>query len=100
MFDCPHCGEPVRVGARGCRECGSDIETGWQNEEEIDYQSLDLPQGYSRDAEHPGAAAGSRGSSIGYVVVTLVLVAALALWAILRTEVVGMACTTPLPSRR
>jgi len=84
MFDCPHCGEPVRVGARGCRECGSDIETGWQNEEEIDYQSLDLPQGYSRDAEHPGAAAGSRGSSIGYVVVTLVLVAALALWAILR----------------
>ncbi len=32
FFDCPHCGEPVEVGALSCRACGSDAETGWSEE--------------------------------------------------------------------
>lgn len=82
-FECPHCGEPVKVGALACRECGSDVQTGWQSEEEIDYQSLDLPEGYSHDADHPGAAGRSGGPSTGVIVVGLVVAAAMALWAIL-----------------
>ena len=33
-FDCPLCGEPVRVGAVACRSCGSDAQTGWAQESE------------------------------------------------------------------
>lgn len=43
MFECPHCGAPVREGRLACPECGSDADTGWQSSEEIDYQSVDLP---------------------------------------------------------
>jgi hypothetical protein len=32
FFDCPHCGASVPVGAKACRECGSDAETGWSDE--------------------------------------------------------------------
>ena len=53
-FACPHCGAEVKAGAAVCRECGSDAGTGWQSSEEIDYQSLDLPEGYADDPEHPG----------------------------------------------
>lgn len=50
IFACPNCGADVPVGAAACKECGSDANTGWQSSEEIDYQSLDLPDGY-RDPE-------------------------------------------------
>ena len=53
-FACPHCGADVSVGAKVCRECGSDAGTGWQDGEEIDYQSLDLPEGYATLPDHPG----------------------------------------------
>jgi hypothetical protein len=43
IFECPHCGADVPVGARACRECGSDAGTGWQESEEVDYQSVPLP---------------------------------------------------------
>lgn len=77
-FACPHCGEAVRQGAKVCRACGSDADTGWQSEEEIDYQSLDLPQGWSEDPEHPAAP---RARKRGWLVpVTAVLLAALLLW--------------------
>ena len=39
---CPHCGHPLSPRAVACRECGSDIETGWS--EEIDYYSVELPE--------------------------------------------------------
>lgn len=45
-FECPNCGAPVPVGRKGCRECGSDAQTGWQDAEEIDYQSIEIPDGY------------------------------------------------------
>lgn len=41
---CPHCGAPVRRGARACRECGSDARTGWSDE--ADLPGLELPTGY------------------------------------------------------
>ncbi|HEB52463.1 MAG TPA: hypothetical protein ENI87_04310 [bacterium] len=57
-FECPNCGAPVRVGRKACRECGSDDLTGWQSSEEIDYQSIDIPEGYGPEdgASGPGSA--------------------------------------------
>ncbi len=47
IMECPHCGATFRAGRAACPECGSDARTGWQDQEEIDYQSLDLdPTGY------------------------------------------------------
>ena len=51
-FSCPNCGADVRMGAKVCRECGSDSTTGWQGQDEIDYASVDLPDGY-RDVDDP-----------------------------------------------
>ena len=31
-FACPHCGAEFRAGAKACRNCGSDAETGWSAE--------------------------------------------------------------------
>ncbi|HEX6813528.1 MAG TPA: zinc-ribbon domain-containing protein [Planctomycetota bacterium] len=53
-FECPNCGASVPVGAKACRECGSDAATGWQDQEEIDYQGEYIPEGYSEDPDHPG----------------------------------------------
>ncbi len=50
-FPCPHCGEDIPEEATSCPYCGSDAETGWLNENEIDYHSLDLPTGYSNFSE-------------------------------------------------
>lgn len=75
-FACPHCGAEVKQGAKVCRECGSDADTGWQSEEEIDYQSLDLPQGWSEDPEHP-AATPSPKRGLWFTVVAVVLAALL-----------------------
>ena len=60
IFACPHCGADVPIGAKVCKECGSDAETGWHDEEEIQYQSLDLPTGYSDDPDHPGTTQENR----------------------------------------
>lgn len=55
-FECPNCGADVPVGKKGCRECGSDASTGWMDSEEIDYQSIDIPDGYGpeEDVEQRG----------------------------------------------
>jgi hypothetical protein len=50
VFRCPNCGAGVKVGALACRECGSDANTGWQDDAEIDYAQVDLPDGYRDDA--------------------------------------------------
>jgi len=76
IFECPNCGADVAVGAKACRECGSDAATGWQSQQEIDYQSEDLPQGYSDDPEHPGALPARRNR---LWVMLVAIVAALAL---------------------
>lgn len=51
FFECPNCGADVRVGAKVCRACGSDASTGWKSSEEIDYQSIDIPDGYGPEDE-------------------------------------------------
>lgn len=48
-FACPNCGEDVVVGAKACRACGSDADTGWKDDAEVDYERVDLPDGYRRD---------------------------------------------------
>ena len=80
LFECTHCGADVAVGSKVCRECGSDASTGWQSSEEVDYQSLDLPDGYASDAMHPGGPVSTKPKT--WIVVTaLVLVAVLvAVW--------------------
>jgi hypothetical protein len=50
-FECPHCGAEVRLGRRACPECGSDAATGWQSSEEVDYQAVDVPEGYGTATE-------------------------------------------------
>lgn len=83
FFECPNCGADVPVGRRACPECGSDDRTGWQSSAEVDYQGVELPEGYSVDPEHPGGVVQQRRRSP--LVVLLVLLAALGmlLWAIL-----------------
>jgi uncharacterized membrane protein YvbJ len=46
IFECPNCGADVPVGAKACKECGSDESTGWQSAEQKDYAQVDLPDGY------------------------------------------------------
>ncbi|MEC7726130.1 MAG: hypothetical protein VYD05_11485, partial [Planctomycetota bacterium] len=41
-----------------CRECGSDASTGWKSSDEIDYQSIEIPDGYGPDDEEAGDATG------------------------------------------
>lgn len=76
IFECDHCGADVPVGSKVCRECGSDASTGWQSSEEIDYQSLDIPDGYG-DADDPQGGAGSEPRRRWLMLATLVLVALL-----------------------
>ena len=44
--ECPNCGESIRETALACPECGSDAETGWASDEEIDYQSVEIPESW------------------------------------------------------
>ncbi|MFT4516027.1 MAG: putative nucleic acid-binding Zn ribbon protein [Planctomycetota bacterium] len=50
-FECPNCGAAVKAGKKVCRECGSDDATGWMSSEEIDYQSIDIPDGYGPETQ-------------------------------------------------
>ncbi|MCR9244168.1 MAG: hypothetical protein NXI31_03995 [bacterium] len=50
-FACPHCGADVLAGSKACKACGSDAETGWQDEAEIEYQSLEIPDGWGPENE-------------------------------------------------
>ena len=83
-FECPHCGAEVKVTAVACRECGSDVETGWQSDEEIDYKSLDIPDGWGDDLDTADAdKARATASPPAWAVITaLVLVAVLIWWAL------------------
>lgn len=69
---CPHCGEPVRVGAPVCRHCGSDAETGWADPEEIAYQSVDIPDVYGEEEPAP-----RRGRRLLAIVLTILLILAI-----------------------
>ena len=51
--ECQHCGALFRKGRLACTECGSDARTGWAAQEEIDYQSVEIPDFYE-DPESGG----------------------------------------------
>lgn len=69
--ECPHCGAVFRAGRLACPECGSDAKTGWQEQEEIDYQALDL------DVPGYGEAPRARGRSLRGRVIAALIVAAM-----------------------
>jgi hypothetical protein len=48
------------VGAKVCRECGSDAGTGWQREDDIDYAKVDIPDGYGGDVDSNAIASKPR----------------------------------------
>ena len=68
---CPHCGESFPAGRLACPECGSDARTGWQSEEEVDYQSVDIPDFYPESAPAPAP----RRSRITVLVVVFLVLA-------------------------
>ncbi len=37
------------MGRLACPECGSDASTGWRDAEEIDYQSVEIPDAWPGD---------------------------------------------------
>ena len=59
---CPHCGARFPAGRLACPECGSDAETGWRPAEDLDYESVELPEEETRwspDGPAPSARSGS-----------------------------------------
>ena len=56
--ECPSCGARLKADSVFCHECGSDAETGWR--EDADLESLDLPAGYGSGDEADGAPARTR----------------------------------------
>ena len=46
LSTCPNCGAQFRAGRLACPECGSDANTGWRDAEDIDYQSVEIPDTY------------------------------------------------------
>jgi hypothetical protein len=77
-FECPNCGADVAVGAKVCRACGSDDSTGWKSSEEIDYQSIDIPDGYGPDDEAEARPRSARWMQL----VALALAALFAAWTL------------------
>ena len=65
---CDHCGETLSATAIACPECGSDAQTGWADEEEIQYQSVDLPD--LGDAPEWSPTQEARGDMPGWVRIT------------------------------
>ena len=41
-MECPHCGALVPSRRICCASCGSDLETGWKDAQEIDYSSYPM----------------------------------------------------------
>jgi uncharacterized membrane protein YvbJ len=48
-FICPHCGAEVPEDAVVCRECGSDVETGWAKD--ADKWEVNIPAGYGEEED-------------------------------------------------
>ena len=86
--ECPNCGAPLKPDAVFCHECGSDAETGWR--EDSDLESLDLPQGYSQRDDDEDVTARRRGPSTGRVVRWPILIGVpvflLGLWILLTSR--------------
>lgn len=83
-FECPNCGAEVAANARACRECGSDANTGWKDGDELDYQSVEIPDGYGveSDASPTHSSWRRRGAALVLLLCALaLLLATLLRWA-------------------
>lgn len=76
---CPECGARYRAGRLACPECGSDATTGWQDETEISYQSVEIPEGWGPDPEP--RRRGLR--SVLYLVAAILALASMLAWSLL-----------------
>lgn len=72
--ECPHCGALVPAGRLSCRECGSDANTGWQSEEEVEYRSLEIPDW------DESSAASRRGPRPWFLVGVVLTIVAILTW--------------------
>ena len=77
-WNCPHCGAPFPEKALACKECGSDVDTGWNDgpdesllDEEFDYdETLEKEFGISKKLPFPGWIA-----ITGFVLILLIIFA-------------------------
>ena len=74
---CYECGAEFRRGRLACPECGSDAETGWKDETEIQYQSVEIPDYYEEESPT------KRRSGYLYYVAALLALAAVLVWILL-----------------
>lgn len=75
---CPECGTEFRRGRLACPECGSDARTGWKTEEEIQYQSVQIPDTYEELMGDTDPERSVR--SIVFLVAALLALVAMLLW--------------------
>ena len=73
MLVCPNCGHTFPADRLSCPECGSDAETGWKPPDEIEYQSVELPERDEEPREKNNAAATVRVGLVLLLILVLVL---------------------------
>lgn len=77
-FDCPHCGQPVSVHARMCRNCGASDDCGWNEydaigdlgDDDFDYDEFVAREFPDRADASPGD---SRDLLFRFVILAIVL---------------------------
>ncbi len=77
--ECPHCGAAFARGRLACPECGSDAQTGWRSDEDVEYEAVDLPEPFDPEAPPP-----RRTWSLVVTVTAVVLIMALLILALVR----------------
>ena len=68
---CPNCGAEFRAGKLACPECGSDAQTGWKDAEEIEYQSVEIPDYLGDEFDEKPRGMGRPWTLVGLVLAIL-----------------------------
>ena len=85
-FECPHCGADVPNGAPACPVCGSDENTGWSEQAEIEPVFYDYDDELELEYEEPE---GSGSFSSPWLRLALVVIAVLTASALIATSFPG-----------
>jgi hypothetical protein len=82
-FVCPNCGAELSAGARVCRDCGSDENTGWSESTYLDGIDLSFDEDdYEETVKRElGGSGGKRGFRVDWKMVVGVTVVAAMLMA-------------------
>jgi hypothetical protein len=77
-FECPHCGADVPVGALACPVCGSDENTGWSEQAEVEPIFYDYDDEVEREFDGPDEQGSFAGPwfRLAVVVVAVITVSA------------------------